>query len=107
MREQLITFLNKEELKDLMREVLDESQSKSKFTEKIDQESKLHLITTSEIMKRFGVSRTTVYLWRKKGLLPYRRLGKRIYFLENEVIKAVKKIDFSELSSFPYKDSSK
>jgi excisionase family DNA binding protein len=64
-------------------------------------------LTTEDVCQMFDVCRTTLYNWRKGGFLPFHRMGRKVYFLEHEITKAVKKIDFSELSSFPYKDSSK
>jgi hypothetical protein len=42
-----------------------------------------------------------------KRLIAISQDGRNVYFLEHEITEAVKKIDFGELSSFPYKDSSK
>jgi excisionase family DNA binding protein len=62
-------------------------------------------LTTEDVCQMFDVCRTTLYNWRKGGLLPFHRMGRKVYFLEHEITEAVKKIDFSDLSSFPYRNN--
>jgi len=50
-------------------------------------------ISTREIEKKYGVSRQTLFYWRKKNLIRYKKYSdKKIVYLENDVIKLVKEI---------------
>ncbi len=37
-------------------------------------------IGDEELRERLGVSRTTLYNWRKEGIIPYKRIGNKIYY---------------------------
>lgn len=49
------------------------------------------LIPESEMIKMLGISRTTSIDWRRRKLLPYKRIGSRIYYVESDVIKAMQR----------------
>jgi len=40
-----------------------------------------------DILQRMHISSSTLQKWRKKKLLPYSRLGRKIYYLESDVQK--------------------
>lgn len=44
------------------------------------------LISNDEMMQRFKVSRNTTFTWRKSGELPHIKIGKLIYYWEDDVI---------------------
>ncbi|MFN5384084.1 MAG: helix-turn-helix transcriptional regulator [Bacteroidota bacterium] len=44
------------------------------------------LITDDEMQRRLGVSRTTLYNWRKDGTIPYLRIGKKLFYRWKEII---------------------
>jgi hypothetical protein len=37
-------------------------------------------IGDEELRDRLGVSRTTLYNWRREGILPYKRIGNKIFY---------------------------
>jgi predicted DNA-binding transcriptional regulator AlpA len=37
-------------------------------------------IGDEELRDRLGVSRTTLYNWRKEGIIPYKRIGNKIFY---------------------------
>ena len=45
------------------------------------------MLSINDICEIFSVSRTTVYNWRKKELLNYKRINRKIYILESDVKK--------------------
>lgn len=45
------------------------------------------LISDEEMQRRLGVSRTTLYNWRKTGLIPYSRIGKKLYYPWKEILR--------------------
>ncbi len=50
------------------------------------------VLTRREVAKLFSCDPTTVDNWVKKGKLIKYGLGKRVYFLKNEVLEAMKKL---------------
>lgn len=47
------------------------------------------LITDDEMQRRLGVCRTTLYNWRKEGTIPYIRIGKKLFYRWQEIIKKI------------------
>jgi hypothetical protein len=47
------------------------------------------LITICDIQKIFKVSNVTVHKWKKKGLLPFYKMNRKVYFKKSEVIAAM------------------
>lgn len=47
------------------------------------------LMSDEDLEKLMGVSKTTLYLWRRDGKLPYQRMGKRIFYKVTDVEKAM------------------
>jgi hypothetical protein len=50
---------------------------------------------TDEAAEKFGVCRTTLYHWRKQGLLPFRRIKSKIFYSLEDLQNAARKIDLS------------
>ena len=46
---------------------------------------KISILTAVEVMKIFGISRTTLCRWHERGFLRKRRVGKRVYYYESDV----------------------
>ena len=49
----------------------------------------LELISDDELRRRLKVSRTTLYNWRVTGVIPYKRIGKKLYYPWKEIIKKI------------------
>lgn len=47
------------------------------------------LITIEDIQNIFRVSKVTVHKWKKRGLLPYYKMNRKVYFKKSEVIDAM------------------
>jgi hypothetical protein len=47
----------------------------------------LELISDDELRRRLKVSRTTLYNWRATGVIPYKRIGKKLFYPWKEIIK--------------------
>ena len=50
------------------------------------------LVTRKDIARLFGVTLVTVNAWMKKGLLPYHRINRRIYFKKSEVLATLENV---------------
>ncbi len=46
------------------------------------------LLTMREACEAFGISKTTLSDWKKRGLVPFIRLGRRVYFERERVLEA-------------------
>jgi excisionase family DNA binding protein len=46
------------------------------------------LLTMREACEAFGISKTTLSDWKKRGLVPFVRLGRRVYFERERVLEA-------------------
>lgn len=53
------------------------------------------LMTERELRERLGVSHTTVYRLKTKGLLPYKQIGRSVRYYLSDVVKAIE--GFQEL----------
>ncbi|MHA1973115.1 MAG: helix-turn-helix domain-containing protein [Candidatus Hodarchaeales archaeon] len=58
--------------------------------ESICKEDHEKLLSTEEVCKIFNVSTVTLYKWKKKGLIPYYKVGRRVYFKNSEIIESLK-----------------
>jgi len=47
------------------------------------------LLSIEDIQKVFRVSKVTVHKWKKKGLLPFYKMNRKVYFKKSEVIDAM------------------
>ncbi|MBS3999162.1 MAG: helix-turn-helix domain-containing protein [Desulfobulbaceae bacterium] len=68
------------------------------------------LISTSKLIEILGVSRTTIYKWRRDGKIPYFKIGKMVYFDLNDIMSHINKInlgDFNSVQSFIDKGAKK
>lgn len=53
------------------------------------------LLTLQEACSLFKRSAQTIHNWKRQGLLPFHRMGGRIYFKKSECLEALKRIDLS------------
>jgi hypothetical protein len=47
------------------------------------------LLSIEDIQKIFKVSKVTVHKWKKKGLLPFYKMNRKVYFKKSEVINSL------------------
>lgn len=47
------------------------------------------LLSIEDIQILFNVSKVTVHKWKKKGLLPYYKMNRKVYFKKSEVIASM------------------
>lgn len=61
---------------------------------KPDDDVKADLIQISDVAKLLNVSLSTVHSYKRQGIFPFYRVGRRIYFKKDEVIEKVKLAKF-------------
>jgi len=48
------------------------------------------ILTRTEIARLFRVTLPTIHAWMNSGILPFHRMGGRVYFKKGEVLQAMK-----------------
>ena len=95
MKKLILTNLTKEELEAFITNSVEKALSASKKS--ISEE----LITIDELAMRLNRSKTTLWQWRKEGLLPFRRIKRKIYFVWGEVVQALQKVEIKDVEIYP------
>lgn len=54
------------------------------------------LLKIKDVAKLLKVHTQTVYNWKKEGRLPFRQIGKRIYYEKSEVLSALDSLQYAK-----------
>jgi hypothetical protein len=88
MHEMILTSINVEDLLDMftarIKDVLT-VKTQAKKDESVPED----LLSIEDIMKIFNVSKVTVHKWKQKGLLPFYKMNRKVYFKKSEVISSM------------------
>lgn len=63
---------------------------KQNLTQQKEDEIEPGFITRSQAIKFLNISAPTLYRYQKTGLLPYHKVGRKIYFNKADLVKATK-----------------
>ena len=77
----VLMSITTDQLRDIIRDAVRSELSKQKEKE---------LMNFNETIQFLGISRSTLNTWKSQGKLPFKRLGKRIFFCRAEVLLALK-----------------
>lgn len=47
-------------------------------------------MSMDQVSEALGVTKQTLRTWNKKGILTYRQLGGRVYYLESDIVDKIK-----------------
>jgi len=50
------------------------------------------LLSIEQVQELLGETKETIHKWKKKGLLPYHKMNRRLYFKKAEVLDSLRKI---------------
>ena len=67
--------------------LIDVIKSAVKKIEEAKENEGLELISDAELRRRLKISRTTAYNWRLTGVIPYKRIGKKLFYPWKEIVK--------------------
>ncbi|WP_244518834.1 helix-turn-helix domain-containing protein [Parapedobacter composti] len=81
----------KECIKDAVREEMHVLISNLRNDSPKKEQTEERLKTKQEMAKELDISLVSLTDWMKKGRIPYRTMGKRVYFKKSEVIEAMSK----------------
>ncbi len=89
MNEQLVLIsLSKEDLKNLI---------KDSIREELNRKKEKELMTFKETCDLLNISASCLNQWKAQGRIPYKRLGKRIFFNKKDVLESLKDSNYSKL----------
>lgn len=92
MREEIIISMPKKELEELVR---------SSVLSAIEQSERpkqgKELMTFEDTREFLDISASTLFKWKRENRIPYRRIGKRIYFHKGEIIHAMNKSQYHKI----------
>jgi excisionase family DNA binding protein len=90
-----LVVIDKNELEQALKSIIKDAISEHfRLQLKPDDDVKSDLIQISDVAKILNVSLSTVHSYKRQGILPFYRIGRRIYFKKDEVIEKVKKAKF-------------
>ena len=84
----ILISLKDSELKELIRDAVLEALDYQKQQKDKEPPSE-DLINIEDIQLLFNVSKVTVHKWKKKGLLPFYKMNRKVYFKKSEVISSM------------------
>lgn len=62
-----------------------------------NQRKEERLLNAQQLCEYLGIHRSTLNLWKAQNKIPYRRLGKRIFFNQQEILDALEDSNYSKL----------
>jgi hypothetical protein len=84
----IFTSLNVEELTDIIKNCISELLFPNK-KETSNEPPTEDLLNIEDVQKIFNVSKVTVHKWKKKGLIPFYKMNRKVYFKKSEVISSM------------------
>ncbi len=81
MQKQILITMSVDQFKKIVEETIE-----SKIGSIIEKNTFEKLLTTEEVTQRLGVTRVTLYAWRKKGLIKSYKIENRVFFKWSEII---------------------
>jgi Helix-turn-helix domain len=84
----IFTSINVDDLTDIIKKCILEavSDSNKETTKELPSDD---LLNIEDIQKIFNVSKVTVHKWKKKGLIPFYKMNRKVYFKKSEVISSM------------------
>ncbi|HCY77481.1 MAG TPA: DNA-binding protein [Ignavibacteriales bacterium] len=75
------------DLKSLIRETVEKAVKETLLKKNIlNNTSNDELLTRTEVMEMLKVSHATLYNYQMKGIIPYKKIGNRVYFNKSDII---------------------
>ncbi|MCG2420092.1 helix-turn-helix domain-containing protein [Aequorivita sp. F47161] len=47
----------------------------------------IHLLRDEDVMKLFGISRSCLYRWRQKGIIPFKKMGSINFYIKEVIVE--------------------
>lgn len=89
MEQLFITNYQKEDLAMLIMDCMKKAIN-DYFTENKQRESvKEEILSIEDVQKIFNVSKVTIHKWKKKGLIPFYKMNRKVYFKRSEIFDSM------------------
>lgn len=85
MQKQILITMSVDQFKKIVEETIE-----LKIGSIIEKNNFEKLLTTEEVTQRLGVTRVTLYAWRKKGLIKSYKIENRVFFKWSEILNHLK-----------------
>lgn len=72
----ILISLSSDELKDIVRDVI---------RNEVNLKKEKEIMSAEECCEYLGISTSCLNAWKAKGMLPYRKIGKRNFYLKSEI----------------------
>lgn len=92
MSEQIWVSLPKAELENII-----ENSIRKALTETKKIEKERELLNADQLCKWLGISLSTLNKWKAENKIPFKKLGKRVFFQKAEILKALKESNYHRL----------
>jgi len=92
MEQILLTSITLEELLDKITERINMALS-IKTSGKKETPTPEDLLTIEDLERLFKVSKVTIHKWEKRGLIPFYKVNRKVYFKRIEVINSMSQFD--------------
>ena len=85
MQKQVLISIPIDEFRKMVEETIE-----AKIASIVDRNTFEKLLTTEEVTLRLGITRVTLYSWRKKGLIKSYKIENRVFFKWSEILEQLK-----------------
>lgn len=90
MNSQVFTTLSIEELRNLIKESV---------REEINRKEDKKIMSFKETCNFLECSASALNKWKSESRIPFKKLGKRVYFVKDEIIKALKESNYYKMKN--------
>ena len=86
----ILTTLNQDELQAILETAVETGVSRALQQQNDPKQDEL--LKIDDVCRLFKVSKVAIFSWKKRGLIPFYRVGGRVFYKKSEVLSAMKKI---------------
>lgn len=90
----ILISIPEQELRNLMRGVVKEELTAMQQSKKEEA-----LLSSKELCKWLNISLSALNTWKAQGKIPFKKLGKRIFYVKEDVIKAMQDSNYYKLKN--------
>lgn len=83
--------LNESELKEYLAGILSDFISNQQPKEKNDESE---LLSIDDVASLLRVHKQTIFNWKKRGIIPFKQIGRRVYYSKNAVLDSIKNLRY-------------
>jgi len=85
----MLFSIEPERLESIIRETV-----RTEIQNLIPKEEEKDLISSKELVEWLGIHPSTLSNWKKNDVIPFKKIGDRVYFSRKEVLEAMKESDY-------------